>query len=1053
MAGYVRQSSADIVPTAVVRATPLNNEYNALRDAFVHATGHKHDGTAAEGAYVPLISDTNNRNKVVTDSTNNRIGVFVSVSSSAVEQMRFQDGAFVPVTDNDIDLGTSSLEFKDLYIDGTANIDSLIADTADINGGTIDAAVIGGSTAAAGTFTTLVANTSVTTPALTVNTSAVIASADINAGTIDGAVIGGSSAQAITGTTVTATTGFVGPITGAVTGNVTGNLTGNVTGNVTGDLTGNVTASSGSSSFNDVTINGTLNMNASSAGTITNLTNPTNAQDAATKSYVDTSISNLIDTAPGTLDTLNELAAALGDDPNFATTITNSIATKLALAGGTMSGAIAMGTNKITGMGDPTSNQDAATKVYVDTQRDTRLALAGGTMTGAIAMGTNKITGMGDPTNAQDAATKNYIDTLFGSTTSAAASAAAAATSASNAATSASNAATSASNASTSASNAASSASAAAASYDSFDDRYLGAKSSAPTLDNDGNALLTGALYFNSTSSQMYVYTGSAWTLAGSSVNGTSSRQTYTATASQTTFAITYDVGFVDVYLNGVRLVAGTEFTATSGTSIVLASGATAGDIVDIIAYGAFDIANTYTQAAADAKFLQLVGGTLSGNLTLGGVQYNAAGSAASPSISVTGDTNTGLFFPAADTIGVATGGTERMRILSGGKVLINATTDRDKWDNSTIGSNLLQVERSASGGNSSISVTNNPGTFADAFSLLYLGRSRGTANNDYTAVASGDGLGVVSFQGADGTEFVEAASIRGYVDGTPGANDMPGRLMFFTTPDGSATPTERMRIDSSGNVGIGVTPESMLSVVRAVRVGQGAMLEGRSNSTVLNLSANQYISAAGQRTYITTGEAAYYEQIVGQHRWFTAPSGTAGTTITFTQVLAVEKDKSLALQGATSQSGTGITFPATQSASTDANTLDDYEEGTWTPTFTASTPGTMSNSYIVQTGRYTKVGRLVTASFAIRSTLTIGTASGDFLVGGLPFTSGNPGSDMEGGPVTFTQNTLPFSVNSLLVALGSTSIIPIMTNGNSFSPSTLGSGTYTFRGIVTYTV
>jgi len=53
MAGYVRQSSADIVPTAVVRATPLNNEYNALRDAFVHATGHKHDGTAAEGAYVP----------------------------------------------------------------------------------------------------------------------------------------------------------------------------------------------------------------------------------------------------------------------------------------------------------------------------------------------------------------------------------------------------------------------------------------------------------------------------------------------------------------------------------------------------------------------------------------------------------------------------------------------------------------------------------------------------------------------------------------------------------------------------------------------------------------------------------------------------------------------------------------------------------------------------------------------------------------------------------------------------------------------------------------
>ena len=98
-------------------------------------------------------------------------------------------------------------------------------------------------------------------------------------------------------------------------------------------------------------------------------------------------------------------------------------ALKLNLSGGTMSGAIAMGTSKITGMGDPTSNQDAATKAYTDTQRDTRLALSGGTMSGAIAMGTNKITGAGDPTSAQDVATKNYIDTLFGSTSAAATSA------------------------------------------------------------------------------------------------------------------------------------------------------------------------------------------------------------------------------------------------------------------------------------------------------------------------------------------------------------------------------------------------------------------------------------------------------------------------------------------------------------------------------------------------------------------------------------------------------------------------------------------------------
>ena len=142
MTGYVRQSAADIVPTGVVRAAPINNELNTLRDAFATAGGHKHDGTAAEGHPVPVIGDSDLLNKIATDTVNNRHGVFVEVAAAAVEQVRFQDGAIVPVTDNDDDLGTSALEFKDLYIDGTANIDSLVADTADINGGTVDNAII-----------------------------------------------------------------------------------------------------------------------------------------------------------------------------------------------------------------------------------------------------------------------------------------------------------------------------------------------------------------------------------------------------------------------------------------------------------------------------------------------------------------------------------------------------------------------------------------------------------------------------------------------------------------------------------------------------------------------------------------------------------------------------------------------------------------------------------------------------------------------------------------------------------------------------------------------
>jgi hypothetical protein len=230
---------------------------------------------------------------------------------------------------------------------------------------------------------------------------------------------------------------------------------------------------------------------------------------------------------------------------------------------------------------------------------------------------------------------KNYVDTITGSLSSAQTNANAAAASATAAATSETN-------AGNSATSAASSATSAAASYDSFDDRYLGAKSSAPALDNDGDALIAGALYFNTTTDIMYVYGGSGWQAAGSSVNGTSNRNTYTATAGQTAFAATYDPGYVDAYLNGVKLISGTDFTATSGTSIVLSSGAAVGDTVDIVGFGTFVVADTYTKTQADARYLldsevtnlaqvkafdetdyvSVTGDTVTGNLAFGDNNY-----------------------------------------------------------------------------------------------------------------------------------------------------------------------------------------------------------------------------------------------------------------------------------------------------------------------------------------------------------------------------------------------------------------------------------------------
>ena len=126
---YTRQSSFTDGDT--ITAALFNNEYNQLVNAFAYSssdassTGHRHDGTAGQGGNVPQIGDLNFLNKVVVDSTNNRVGFFVEVSSSAVEQIRVQDGAIVPVTDNDIDLGTSSLQFKDAFINGTLEADAI----------------------------------------------------------------------------------------------------------------------------------------------------------------------------------------------------------------------------------------------------------------------------------------------------------------------------------------------------------------------------------------------------------------------------------------------------------------------------------------------------------------------------------------------------------------------------------------------------------------------------------------------------------------------------------------------------------------------------------------------------------------------------------------------------------------------------------------------------------------------------------------------------------------------------------------------------------------
>ena len=196
-----------------------------------------------------------------------------------------------------------------------------------------------------------------------------------------------------------------------------------------------------------------------------------------------------------------------------------------------------------------------------------------GQLLGALDANNFKITSLGTPTNNADAATKAYVDAVAGSATAAASSAAAAATT-----------------------------------YDNFDDRYLGAKATAPTLDNDGNAIVTGAIYWNSTTNQMFAWTGSAW----GSISSTADifRYRYTATGGETSksgvddngLTLSYLVGKEQVYLNGNLLARASDYNASNGTSITSLAALAAGDVLEIITFTPFDVTTSINKNVISAK-------------------------------------------------------------------------------------------------------------------------------------------------------------------------------------------------------------------------------------------------------------------------------------------------------------------------------------------------------------------------------------------------------------------------------------------------------------------
>ena len=367
------------------------------------------------------------------------------------------------------------------------------------------------------------------------------------------------------------------------------------------------------------------------------------------------------------------------------------------------------------------------------------------------------------------------------------------------------------------------------------------------------------------------------------------------------------------------------------------------------------------------------------------------------------------------------TGGTEKMRLDASGNLGINTSTP----------SYLLDVHKSSDG-------------------VISRFRRTGATINPALMISANETGNTVGFS----TDYAGATS----------------PAMTFTTQA-----TERMRIDASGNLGLGVTPSawSTASSTRAMQFPGGGTIWGQNfggTNPSIQLACNAYLDSVGYK-YFQTAPASQYQQNAGTHAWQTAASGTAGNAITFTQAMTLDASGNL-LVGTTSAlvsaagrgnitingtsssvlafgvsaatkayifsdgtnlninnvpngyitfdtntlervripaagglqsvgsisvgnatpttSGAGITFPATQSASTDANTLDDYEEGTFTPVLNFA-GGTTGITYTTQAGRYTKIGRIVSVSIYILLS-SKGSSTGAAGISGLPFTAAPTG-------------------------------------------------------------
>ncbi len=227
----------------------------------------------------------------------------------------------------------------------------------------------------------------------------------------------------------------------------------------------------------------------------------------------------------------------------------------------------------------------------------------------------------------------------------------------------------------------------------------------------------------------------------------------------------------------------------------------------------------------------------------------------------------------------------ERVRIDSSGRLLVGATSSQSVGG----GAALTQIQSVSSTGRLTVTQHRNE---AGGSPYIVLGKSRGTSLGAVTVLQSGDEIGSLAWAGADGSDMEStAARIYSAVDATPGSNDMPGRLMFATTADGADSPTERLRINAAGHMGLGETDISPVGgTYKAFDVAyKGTGISGRTDNPTLDIRSNIYFDGSNWKYGEGSTSAGLLNIGGNQLIFYSAASGTAGDTATINRKFTVD--------------------------------------------------------------------------------------------------------------------------------------------------------------------